>query len=269
MSPDSPKASPVGSVDRALRIIEILSHHGRGMTLDELALSAELPHSSMHRLLGALKHRGSPPSPNRTAGTSWAPRFWLRPSGSTTGSTYPRWCIRCWPRFTRSTTKRSTWASCRTSRSSIWTRSRRSGRSNSRRSSADGTRRTAPGWARRCWPGPIPATTRLAGWLRRNGRLEQRTPTTLVTPEALAAELEQCRRQGFALDLGENEQGVNCAAVPLFLGGKKPAAAISLSAPANRMPEEELHRVAAFLRKLEADSFLTGQDEDATAAPER
>ena len=79
--------------------------------------------------------------------------------------------------------------------------------------------------------------------------------------------MAKCREQGFALDLSENELGVACAAVPLFLGGTKPEAAISLSAPDSRMPESDLREVAAFLHKVESEAFLTPRDADGTAAP--
>src|SRR5450759_2021525 len=54
----SDDASPVESVDRALRTITLLGASPAGLTLDELARGTGLPKSSLHRLLGALRHRG-------------------------------------------------------------------------------------------------------------------------------------------------------------------------------------------------------------------
>jgi DNA-binding IclR family transcriptional regulator len=69
----------------------------------------------------------------------------------------------------------------------------------------------------RDWFGPFP--------------LEQKTPHTLTTPEALLAELEATRLRGFAVDDQENEIGVNCVAVPIHLDGSTtPAGAVSISA---------------------------------------
>ena len=49
--------SPVASVDRALRILALVGAAPRGMTLDDLAASLEIPKSSLHRILAALKYR--------------------------------------------------------------------------------------------------------------------------------------------------------------------------------------------------------------------
>jgi IclR family acetate operon transcriptional repressor len=45
---------------------------------------------------------------------------------------------------------------------------------------------------------------------------EARTPSTLVTPAALRAELKRVHEQGYAVDDEENETGVRCVAAPLF-----------------------------------------------------
>src|SRR5512132_2126446 len=54
-SPDTPA---IESVDRALRMLEELSRHGSGASLEELASSLALPKSSLHRTLAALRQRG-------------------------------------------------------------------------------------------------------------------------------------------------------------------------------------------------------------------
>lgn len=60
--------------------------------------------------------------------------------------------------------------------------------------------------------------------------LEQKTPHTLTTPEALFADLEATRRRGFAIDDQENEIGVNCVAIPVYLDGSPtPTGAVSVS----------------------------------------
>src|SRR5439155_8493417 len=53
------RAAPaVESVDRAIRMLEVLGRHGSGASLDELATSLSLPKSSLHRTLAALRERG-------------------------------------------------------------------------------------------------------------------------------------------------------------------------------------------------------------------
>jgi IclR family acetate operon transcriptional repressor len=77
------------------------------------------------------------------------------------------------------------------------------------------------------WFGPFP--------------LEQKTPHTHTTAQSLLAELRKAREQGFAIDDQENEIGVNCVAVPLFLDGSTtPSGAVSVSAVSFRMPLDRL-----------------------------
>ena len=49
--------SPVASIDRALRVLTVISGAPRGLSLDELASRLQVPKSSLHRILAALKYR--------------------------------------------------------------------------------------------------------------------------------------------------------------------------------------------------------------------
>jgi IclR family acetate operon transcriptional repressor len=67
--------------------------------------------------------------------------------------------------------------------------------------------------------------------------LPQRTPHTLTSAEALAAELRTIRARGYAVDDQENEPGIVCLAVPVFLTSPtRPSGAVSVSAPVSRTP---------------------------------
>ncbi|WP_457099065.1 IclR family transcriptional regulator [Microbacterium sp. P5_E9] len=71
--------------------------------------------------------------------------------------------------------------------------------------------------------------------------LDQKTPNTLVTAEALLAEFSKTRLRGFGIDNQENEIGVNCVAIPIHLDGSAtPSGAISVSAVTFRCPLERL-----------------------------
>lgn len=71
--------------------------------------------------------------------------------------------------------------------------------------------------------------------------LESKTDNTLTTAEGLLAELEATRARGFGIDDQENEVGVNCVALPIFLDGSRaPIGAISVSAVTFRCPLERL-----------------------------
>ena len=71
--------------------------------------------------------------------------------------------------------------------------------------------------------------------------LPRRTDHTLTSAEALAAELSTTRARGYAVDDQENEPGVVCVAVPVFLASpSRPSGAVSVSAPSSRTPLEVL-----------------------------
>jgi IclR family acetate operon transcriptional repressor len=71
--------------------------------------------------------------------------------------------------------------------------------------------------------------------------LQASTPHTLTTAPALLAELELTRERGFGIDNQENELGVNCVAIPIYLDGSlAPSGAISVSAVTFRCPVDRL-----------------------------
>ena len=65
--------------------------------------------------------------------------------------------------------------------------------------------------------------------------LPRLTPNTIIDRAQLLDQLEIIRTTGYALDLGENEEGSSCLAAPIRDGRDAAVAAISLSAPATRM----------------------------------
>ncbi|MEV4347798.1 IclR family transcriptional regulator [Actinoplanes sp. NPDC049596] len=67
------------------------------------------------------------------------------------------------------------------------------------------------------------------------------TPTSIGSAEELYAELARTRERGFGVDNQENEAGVNCLAVPVFLNSpSEPSGAVSVSALAYRTPLDRL-----------------------------
>jgi IclR family transcriptional regulator, acetate operon repressor len=74
-----------------------------------------------------------------------------------------------------------------------------------------------------------------------------RTANTIVTADDYESELARVRRNGYAVDNGENEVDGRCVAVPL-LGTRLPAA-LSLSAPASRFPIQDVAKVAKELQE--------------------
>ncbi|MBL8382875.1 MAG: IclR family transcriptional regulator [Burkholderiales bacterium] len=78
----------------------------------------------------------------------------------------------------------------------------------------------------------------VADYASRTG-LAARTPNSTTTLAALAAELAEVRRLGFARDREEAEQGVGCIAAAVTDDTGATIAALSLSAPADRQKPEQ------------------------------
>jgi IclR family acetate operon transcriptional repressor len=73
------------------------------------------------------------------------------------------------------------------------------------------------------------------------GPLAARTSRTITEPPVLQRELDRVRDQGFAVESGENEEGVGCAAAPLFDHVGQVVAAISVSSPEFRLAAPDQH----------------------------
>jgi IclR family transcriptional regulator, acetate operon repressor len=77
------------------------------------------------------------------------------------------------------------------------------------------------------------------------GRLERRTPRTITSRVALAAELDAVRRHGYAVTDGELEPGLVAIAAPVHRDGGVVVAALSVSGPGTRLTADLLPAVAA------------------------
>jgi DNA-binding IclR family transcriptional regulator len=76
------------------------------------------------------------------------------------------------------------------------------------------------------------------------GRLEPRTAKTITSRTALDAELSDVRRRGYAVADEELEPGLVAVAAPVYRDGAA-VAALSVSAPATRLPGTKFAEVAA------------------------
>ena len=72
------------------------------------------------------------------------------------------------------------------------------------------------------------------------GGLRRYTANTITTPEALHEELASIRARGYAVDDEESEVGLRCVAAPIRDHTGLVAAAISVSAPVQRMTKKNL-----------------------------
>lgn len=82
-------------------------------------------------------------------------------------------------------------------------------------------------------------------------RLEFRayTPRTVGSRSALLAALESVRRSAYALDEEEYQAGVRCIAVPILTPDGQPVAALSVSAPAHRLPRTRAVEILPPMRR--------------------
>lgn len=86
--------------------------------------------------------------------------------------------------------------------------------------------------------------------------LPQRTINTLTDADKLRRQVDDVRRRGYAIEVGENEDGLMCIGVPILDRTGYPVAAMSLSAPERRM-RPELTAVAADALKGAAKRIST------------
>ena len=83
--------------------------------------------------------------------------------------------------------------------------------------------------------------------LMKNRGLTKITAQTITSLAELKVEIEKIRNQGYAIDDEECELGVRCIAIPVQDYTGKVIAAISLSAPKNRLEGEQIQIVADYL----------------------
>ena len=77
------------------------------------------------------------------------------------------------------------------------------------------------------------------------GRLARRTGHTITGREALAADLAEVRRRGYAVTNEELEPGLVAVAAPVYRDGATVVAALSVSGPATRLTKARIPQIAA------------------------
>jgi DNA-binding IclR family transcriptional regulator len=71
--------------------------------------------------------------------------------------------------------------------------------------------------------------------------LERKTPRSVGSREELFETLEGVRDRGYAIDDGERLEGLRCIAAPVKSSSNEVLGAISVSAPASRVSDDNLH----------------------------
>ncbi len=72
--------------------------------------------------------------------------------------------------------------------------------------------------------------------------LKRLTDNTIVSKKEFREELETVREKGYAIDNGEDIQGIHCIGAPVFNEYGYPVAALWITAPHGRLPHSEFER---------------------------
>jgi len=80
------------------------------------------------------------------------------------------------------------------------------------------------------------------------------TEHTITSMDSLKKEIAQIRKQGYALDNEECEEGVRCIAVPVRNFSGEIVAALSLSAPITRLDRERTEQIIEYLKNVGAEA---------------
>ncbi len=78
--------------------------------------------------------------------------------------------------------------------------------------------------------------------IEKNG-LPRHTDYTITNKETLLKELKKVQKQGYGVEVEENEQGISCIAAPIFDHRGNITAAVSISAPSIRLTESRLEEL--------------------------
>lgn len=83
--------------------------------------------------------------------------------------------------------------------------------------------------------------------------LSRYTPFTLSTEEEISAEIQQIRKQGFAVSCNETIEGLTCMGAPIFGAHGKLAAAVSISSASARLSVNKYDEMANILKTKAAE----------------
>lgn len=243
----------VQSLDRAIALLEVLALSD-GLTLSEVARAAELPTSTVHRLLTTLERRG-------LVGHDAATGQWMVGIGLfRVGSAYLR--IRKLPEIARSLLRELSHGVNETVNLSLiegphlicvaQVESHAAVRAFFRIGGDLPIHASGGGKAILAAMNPEARRAWLGG-----DQLQRFTEHTHVSRRALQADLAQIAERGYSIDDEEHTPGMRCVAAAVLDEWREPVGAISISAPTVRMPPERIIDLGARVR--EAARRLTTQ----------
>lgn len=247
-------SSPVASVDRALRILTLIGGAATGLTLDELASGLEIPKSSLHRILAALKYRRFVSQPE-AGGAYFLGTELLATAFRFHDALDLRALIHPLLERVSDELKQTTHMAVLDGAEIVYLDKIEAAGQAFKLLSVIGGRNpahaTGVGKALLAWTYPTDAA--IKSWAAQFEPLPRPTKRTVRSGAQLAEELAGIRASGYAIDLEENEANVRCAAVPIFLGQPVPAAAVSVTLIGVRADRRRLAELGEYLRGVAAD----------------
>lgn len=237
-------------VDRALRTIALLGSRGGGFSLDEMSKSLGIPKSSLHRMLAVFRAHGFATQPEDGG------RYYLGPAALEAAFRFHdamdlRGLIHPLIAAVRERFDETAHMAVLAGPDVVYLDKVEAGHT-VRLTSVLGGRNPAhvTGVGKAMLAHVLADDEAVHDWAREHGPLFPRTAHSAVTPTDLAARLAGVREHGYAVDDEESELGVRCVAVPVFFGGPAPVAAISVTAPKERMPLETTDQIGQVLREM-------------------
>ncbi|GAA0929031.1 allantoin degradation transcriptional regulator AllR [Nonomuraea longicatena] len=235
----------VQSVDRALDVLEALADHGGEAGLSEIAAATGLPYGTIHRLLRTLLTRGYV---RQESDRRYALGGGLVRLGGVAERMVAVWAQ---PYLTRLVELSGETANLAVLEGDFVVYVAQVSSPRRLRMFAEVGRRVLP---HSTAVGKVLVADRsraeALALLERTG-MPRKTANTITEPAAMLAELDLVRTRGYALDLGEEELGVHCLAVPVHDGGRV-VAAMSVSGPAERIDALDRDELAEGMRQLAA-----------------
>jgi IclR family acetate operon transcriptional repressor len=236
----------VQSVERALDVLEALAEHGGEAGLSEIAARTGLPYGTIHRLLQTLLARGYV---RQESDRRYALGGGLVRLGGIAESMVGVWAQ---PYLTKMVELSGETANLAVLEGDFVVYVAQVPSPRRLRMFAEVGRRVLP---HSTAVGKVllagrPAADAVAVFERTG--MPRRTPNTFTDLTSMRAELDLVRARGYAMDLGEEELGVHCLAVPVWDGGRV-VAAMSVSGPAERIDALNRDDLAEGMRKIALD----------------
>jgi IclR family transcriptional regulator, acetate operon repressor len=234
----SPAEGGVQSVQRALDVLEAIAAAGGTASLSQLAAALGLPAPTVHRLARTLADRGYL---RRTPDRRYSLGARLVPLGAGAHALFGERALPVLRGLAEATGETANLAMLAQGRAEYVAQA--PGRHTMRTFTEVGNRVelhcTGVGKALLA---AVPAGQ--ASGLIGSAALTARTATTITDPAALRAEVAVIRARGYAIDEGEQENGVRCVAVGL---PGTPPMAVSVSGPSVRMTDDLIATAASAL----------------------